>query len=228
MNKILLVEDDRKLVRFLQLELEHGGYDISIAYDGGNGFEKAEKESFDLIIMDIMLPGINGIELCRRIRKTSEIPIIILTAKDDISDKVTGLDAGADDYITKPFAIEEIFARIRSIGRRNRNKEIGVVLKNGPLTVDRSCHSVMYKDFQIELTGTEYKLLVFLLENSGTILSRDEIIENVWGYDFFGETNIVDVYISYLRSKIDQRFGTEIIKTSRGFGYLIRRDEIDE
>jgi len=228
MKKILLVEDDIKLARFLQLELEHEGYDVSVAYDGSSGFDSANNDSFHLIIMDLMLPYMSGIELCRRIRKTSEIPVIMLTAKSDIADKVTGLDAGADDYVTKPFAIEEIFARIRSINRRNKSTKENPQLVNGELTVDKKSHNVKYKETQIELTGTEYKLLVFLLENAGTVLGRDEIIENVWGFDFIGETNIVDVYISYLRSKIDQRFDIEMIKTARGFGYIIRKEEADE
>jgi len=228
MKKILLVEDDIKLARFLQLELEHEGYDVSVAYDGSSGFDSANNDSFHLIIMDLMLPYMSGIELCRRIRKKSEIPIIMLTAKGDIADKVTGLDAGADDYVTKPFAIEEIFARIRSINRRNKSTKENPQLVNGELTVDKKSHNVKYKETQIELTGTEYKLLVFLLENAGTVLGRDEIIENVWGFDFIGETNIVDVYISYLRSKIDQRFDIEMIKTARGFGYIIRKEEADE
>jgi len=228
MKKILLVEDDIKLARFLQLELEHEGYDVSVAYDGSSGLDSANNNSFHLIIMDLMLPYMSGIELCRRIRKTSEIPVIMLTAKSDIADKVTGLDAGADDYVTKPFAIEEIFARIRSINRRNKSTKENPQLVNGELTVDKKSHNVKYKETQIELTGTEYKLLVFLLENAGTVLGRDEIIENVWGFDFIGETNIVDVYISYLRSKIDQRFDIEMIKTARGFGYIIRKEEADE
>jgi len=228
MKKILLVEDDIKLARFLQLELEHEGYDVSVAYDGSSGLDSANNNSFHLIIMDLMLPYMSGIELCRRIRKKSEIPIIMLTAKGDIADKVTGLDAGADDYVTKPFAIEEIFARIRSINRRNKSTKENPQLVNGELTVDKKSHNVKYKETQIELTGTEYKLLVFLLENAGTVLGRDEIIENVWGFDFIGETNIVDVYISYLRSKIDQRFDIEMIKTARGFGYIIRKEEADE
>ncbi|MBN2853427.1 MAG: response regulator transcription factor [Clostridia bacterium] len=228
MARILVVEDEIKIARFLQLELIHEGYEVVVAYNGHEGFKKGSEESFDLILLDLMLPGLSGIEVCRRIRSSSSVPIIMLTAKDDISDKVTGLDMGADDYITKPFAIEEVFARIRVALKRAKKKtdESNLYQYKG-LTVNADNYEVSYDDEKIVLTKKEFSLLVYLLDNINVVVPRETILSKVWGYEYIGETNIVDVYVSYIRTKIDQKYNVEIIKTIRGVGYIIREDDND-
>ncbi|NLJ57455.1 MAG: response regulator transcription factor [Tissierellia bacterium] len=222
-KKILIVEDEQKIARFLQLELEYEGYEVEIASNGRDGFEKGKSPSVDLIILDLMLPALSGIEVCRRLRQTSNVPIIMLTAKDDISDKVTGLDIGADDYMTKPFAVEELLARIRVLLKRNnsRNKPEDI-LNIGDLTLSKSNYKVEYKGENIELTKKEFQLLEYLMRNKNIVLSREKILDKVWGYDFYGDTNIIDVYIRYIRSKIDQKYNINLIETVRGVGYIIR------
>lgn len=221
---ILIIEDETKIARFLELELKHEGYEVEITYDGRTGYEKAIGKDIDLIILDLMLPELSGIEVCRRVRRVSDVPIIMLTAKDDISDKVMGLDMGADDYITKPFAIEELLARIRTALKR---KSYPIRYNNdtiiaGNLELSKSEFKVKYNDEEIALSKKEFELLLYLMENKSIVLTREEILENVWGYDFMGDTNITDVYIRYLRSKIDQRFGIQYIHTVRGVGYTFR------
>jgi len=222
-ERILIIEDESKIARFLELELKHEGYEVEIAYDGRSGLERAEKNDIDLIILDLMLPLMSGIEVCRRIRKFSDVPIIMLTAKDDISDKVTGLDSGADDYVTKPFAIEELLARIRvalkrkAMSARDNGSE---TITAGKLVLNKLQHKVTYDGEEVFLSKKEYDLLLYLMENRGIVLDREKLIENVWGYDFIGDTNVTDVYIRYLRSKIDQKYGVSFIKTIRGVGYI--------
>ncbi len=222
-EKILIVEDEKKISRFLELELRHEEYEVLKAYDGRTGLELALNEAPDLIILDLMLPGMSGIEVCRRLRQAKEsVPIIMLTAKDDVSDKVMGLDMGADDYMTKPFAIEELLARIRvAIKRKGAEPAAAEVLRYQELKVDHIKHQVQYKEDIIELTKKEYELLRYLLENKNIALDREKILEKVWGYDYYGDTNVIDVYIRYLRSKIDQKYGVDMIKTVRGVGYII-------
>ena len=222
-KKILIVEDEQKIARFLQLELEYEGYEVEIASNGRDGFEKGKSPSVDLIILDLMLPALSGIEVCRRLRQTSNVPIIMLSAKDDISDKVTGLDIGADDYMTKPFAVEELLARIRVLLKRNnsRNKPEDI-LNIGDLTLSKSNYKVEYKGENIGLTKKEFQLLEYLMRNKNIVLSREKILDKVWGYDFYGDTNIIDVYIRYIRSKIDQKYNINLIETVRGVGYIIR------
>jgi len=224
-KKILIVEDEQKIARFLELELKYEGYDVAIANNGRDGLEKGRQEDIDLIILDLMLPGLSGIEVCRRLRQTSEVPIIMLTAKDDISDKVTGLDIGADDYMTKPFAVEELLARIRVLLKRiNNNKEKSDCqsLEIGKLKLYKNNYKVEYDGENIELTKKEFELLEFMMMNKNIVLTRDKILDKVWGYDYFGDTNIIDVYIRYLRSKIDQKYNVNLIETVRGVGYIIR------
>ncbi|VYU64970.1 response regulator [Clostridium tertium] len=224
MVKILIVEDEEKIARFLELELIHEGYEILKANNGRMGLEIAEKGEVDLVILDVMLPEINGLEVLRRIRKVSDIPIIMLTARDAVMDKVSGLDAGADDYVTKPFAIEELLARIRTALKKRvvtEKKDIDV-LSCGLLSLDKKRHKVVYNDTEIELTNREFTLLQILMENKNIVLTRDVLIEKVCGYDYFGETNVIDVYIRYLRTKIDDTFKTKIITTVRGVGYVIK------
>lgn len=228
MSKILIVEDEMKIARFIELELMHEGYDIIKAFDGREGLDIAEKENVDLILLDIMLPKLNGLEVLRRIRKESDVPVIMLTARDAVMDKVSGLDAGADDYITKPFAIEELLARIRNALRKkkkNLNNTDGSKLQVGKLTLDKKRHEVTYNSIIVELTNREFNLLQILMENKNIVLNRDFLMENVCGYDYVGETNVIDVYIRFLRTKIDDAFNVKIISTVRGVGYVIKDQE---
>lgn len=224
-SKILIVEDEEKIARFVELELRHEGYEVEKAADGRTGLELALSGGFELILLDIMLPELNGIEVIRRIRKTSNVPVIMLTARDAVMDKVSGLDMGADDYITKPFAIEELLARIRVILRKHAASEKadgGAVLSCGRLTMDTSRHTVKCGEDEIDLTNREFVMLKLMLENQQIVLSRETFLERVWGFDYMGETNVVDVYIRYLRSKIDDVYGVNLIKTVRGVGYVIK------
>lgn len=227
MAKILIVEDEANIARFLELELKHEGYEVEKAPDGRLGLQKALEGNFDLILLDIMLPGLSGIEVCRRVRMESRVPIIMLTAKDDVTDKVAGLDMGADDYMTKPFAIEELLARIRvALNRKlstetEKNQEC---IRYGELVLNLSEHSASYGQEEINLTKKEYELLECMLKNKGVAMNRDRILKEVWDYDYYGDTNVVDVYIRYLRQKIDDRFGISLIHTVRGIGYIIKDD----
>ena len=226
MVKILIVEDEEKIARFIELELIHEGYKVIKADNGRIGLEIAERGEADLIILDVMLPEINGLEVLRRIRKVSEVPIIMLTARDAVMDKVSGLDAGADDYITKPFAIEELLARIRTALKKRvfTVKKDEDVIRCGLLTLDKMRHKVMYGDTEIELTNREFTLLQILMENKNIVLTRDVLIEKVCGYNYVGETNVIDVYVRYLRTKIDDVFKVKIISTVRGVGYVIKNE----
>jgi two-component system, OmpR family, response regulator ArlR len=226
-EKILIIEDEVKISRFIQLELEHEGYSVEFSYDGREGLEKALNANFDLIILDVMLPSLNGMEVLRRFRQASSVPVIMLTAKDDTIDKVMGLDIGADDYMTKPFAIEELLARIRVTLKHRRITEYkSDIIKIGNLNLDLIKYAVTYNHEVIELTKKEFDLLSYLMQNKEIVLSRDSILEKVWGYDYFGDTNVVDVYIRYLRTKIDDKFNTKFIHTVRGVGYQIKDEEI--
>ena len=227
MQKILIVEDEKKLARYLQLELMHEGYDIRVANDGRSAIEQHEAWGSDLILLDLMLPELSGIEVCRRIRQQSDVPIIMLTAKDDVSDKVMGLDMGADDYMTKPFAIEELLARIRvALKRHSSEREGGArVLEEGPLRLDRDSRELRWNGQNIPLTKKEFDLLEYLMLNRGVVVSRSELLDKVWGYSYVGDTNVVDVYIRYLRCKLDDPFHVKLIHTVRGVGYLFRLEE---
>lgn len=225
MVKILIVEDEEKLARFIELELKHEGYEVIKANNGRTGLDLAENGDVNLVLLDIMLPEINGLEVLRRLRKTSDIPIIMLTARDAVMDKVSGLDAGADDYITKPFAIEELLARIRTALKKRivtEDKKVENVLRCGLLSLDKMKHKVMYNNTEIELTNREFNLLQILLENKNIVLTRSTLMEKICGYDYLGETNVIDVYIRYLRTKIDDVFKVKIISTVRGVGYVIK------
>jgi len=224
MVKILIVEDEVKIARFLELELKHEGYEVELAGDGRVGLEMALKNNVNLIVLDIMLPGLSGIEVCRRVRLESQVPIIMLTAKDDVTDKVSGLDMGADDYMTKPFAIEELLARIRVALNRNSKKtdNTGEVVQIGDLKLNIKSHSAFYKEDELVLTKKEYVLLEYLIRNKNVALTREQLLNNVWDYEYFGDTNVVDVYIRYLRQKIDEKYGIHLISTVRGLGYIIK------
>lgn len=228
--KILIVEDEEKIARFVELELMHEGYETDKASDGRTGLEMAESGNYDLILLDIMLPELNGIEVLRRLRKSSDVPVILVTARDSSMDMVAGLDTGADDYVTKPFDIGVLLARIRAALRK---KTVSAAVKqndankltHGKLVMDISAHTVKYGDDDIELTNREFKLLQKLMENKSVVLSRDVLLEDVWGFDYAGETNAVDVYVRYIRSKIDDVYNVKIINTVRGVGYVIRKNQ---
>ncbi|AQQ53277.1 response regulator transcription factor [Planococcus lenghuensis] len=224
-EKVLLVEDEANIARFVRLELEHEGYAVTLAADGEEALERFNEQDWDVILLDWMLPKLDGLEVCRRIRKTSDVPVILLTARDYIGDKIAGLDRGADDYITKPFEIEELFARMRAVSRRHRaaiEKNREEKLKIADLEADLRSRQVVRGGDSIELTQREFDLLVFLMRHQGEALSRDWLLSAVWGYDFAGETNVVDVYIRYLRNKLDRDYEPKLIHTVRGIGYILR------
>ena len=232
---ILLVEDEEKLARFVELELMHEGYTVEKSGNGREALEMALRGDYDLILLDIMLPGLNGLEVLRRLLKEKEVPVILLTARDAVMDKVSGLDAGAVDYITKPFAIEELLARIRVALKLHAGHAAGFGLGTGTgeeegvlrwqeLILDDRRHQVRYAGHEIALTNREFMMLKTLLENQDIVLSRDVLLNKVCGYEYAGETNVVDVYIRYLRSKIDDVFGVKMIRTVRGVGYVIKSE----
>lgn len=226
MARILVVEDEEKIARVLELELTYEGYEVEKAKTGYEALEKYREGNWDLILLDIMLPEMSGIEILRRIRKGDSItPVILLTAKDSIEDKVTGLDLGANDYITKPFQIEELLARIRVALRNNKVFEEETSeewLQFQDLKLHEGTREVYRGERLIELTPKEFDLLTYLLQNQRQVLTRDQILSHVWGYDYVGDTNIVDVYIRYLRKKIDGQNETELIHTVRGVGYVLK------
>ena len=223
--KIFIVEDERPIARLLQLTLEREGFKTASEPNGRRAYERILQEKYDLVLRDVMLPDMDGMEICKRVREVSDVPIIMLTARDEVKDKVEGLDLGADDYMTKPFAAEELLARIRGVLRRHNERvraaeDTRYVVKNMIIYPER--YEVTVKGERVELTHKEYELLKYLVENKRNVLSRDQILQTVWGYDYIGDTNVVDVYISYLRSKIDDRFGEKYIYTTRGVGYAIK------
>lgn len=220
---ILLVEDEEKLARMVELELRYEGYEVEKAFDGRTGLERALSGSFDLVLLDIMLPQLSGMEVLRRLRRERSTPVIMLTARDSVIDKVSGLDSGADDYITKPFAIEELLARIRAALRTKSGRD-SQMLAVGPLAMEVESRRVTVRGQEVELTKKEFDLLRHLLENKGRVLTREALLDSVWGFDFVGETNSVDVYIRFLRSKIDEAFGIKLIHTVRGVGYVIKEE----
>ena len=227
MSRILIIEDEKNLARFVELELKHEGYDIQVEYNGRKGLDAALAEDFDAILLDLMLPELNGLEVRRRVREVKNTPIIMMTARDSVIDRVSGLDHGADDYIVKPFAIEELLARLRALLRRidleseqQSTKQTTVTYKD--LTIEKENLVVKRGDEVINLTKREYELLLTLMENINVVLARDVLLNKVWGYESEVETNVVDVYIRYLRNKIDRPGEKSYIQTVRGTGYVIR------
>ena len=224
-KKILLVEDEVKLARFVELELKYEGYDVKVCHDGREGMREITEGEYDMVLLDLMLPGLTGIEICRRVRKFSQIPIIMLTAKDEVMDKVAGLDSGADDYLTKPFAIEELLARMRVAFRHSTGSvPKKTLLRVKDLEINTEKRMVMVDGKIVDLTKKEYELLTFLVQNKNIVLTREQILNEVWGYSYIGETNVVDVYIRYLRAKIDETFGKKYILTIRGVGYYVKEE----
>jgi len=225
--RIFIVEDERRIARFLQIELEHEGFETATEANGRRAFERIMQEDYDLVLLDVMLPDMDGMEICRRVREVTDIPIIMLTARDEIEDKVNGLDIGADDYVTKPFVMQELMARIRVALRkhpvqRQQEEPEGEKLTVRDLVLYPSRYEVQVKGENVELTKKEYSLLEYLMRNKRMVLSRDQILQEVWGYDYVGDTNVVDVYIRYLRSKIDDKFHDKYIHTVRGVGYVVK------
>lgn len=230
---ILIIEDEEKLARFVELELVHEGYQVSRSGNGREGLQMAEENSYDLILLDIMLPGLNGLEILRRLQqKGNTVPVILLTARDAVMDKVAGLDGGAVDYITKPFAIEELLARIRVALKLHGTATVAAQKTAEPgnltwkkLSLSEQRHQVTWDGEEIGLTNREFQMLKTLLENKDIVLSRETLLEKVCGYDYMGETNVVDVYVRYLRSKIDEVYGVKMIRTVRGVGYVIKEEQ---
>ena len=220
MTSILIVEDEAKLARMLELELNYEGYQTTVAGDGKAGLEQALSGKYDLILLDIMLPQLSGMEVLRRLRREEDghTPVLLLTARDAVMDKVSGLDAGAEDYITKPFAIEELLARIRA-ALRHTTAAASHVLTIGEITLDPDLRSVKRAGEEVTLTRREFDLLHYLMEHADRVLTREQLLRQVWGYDYAGETNAVDVYVSFLRGKL----GNTAIETVRGVGYLMRK-----
>ncbi|MHA7963331.1 response regulator transcription factor [Paenibacillus sp. CAU 1782] len=229
-ERVLVVEDEAGIARILQLELEHEGYVVGVASDGRTGYEMASGGDWQLVLLDVMLPEMSGIEVLRLIRQAGNpVPIILLTARDTVPDKVSGFEHGANDYITKPFAMEELLARVRNILRifqkYPREAEGSDLIKLGDLSIELRTRKVYRKDILIELTPREFELLVYLVENRNVEKSREDILSEVWGYDFIGETNLVDVYIRYLRQKLDKGYRHKLIHTVRGVGYMIKEPD---
>lgn len=225
--QVLIVEDERRIARFLQMELEHEGMNTAIEDNGRRAYERIVQGNYDLVLLDVMLPDMDGFTICRKVRELSQVPIIMLTAKDDIDDKVQGLDIGADDYITKPFATPELLARMRVVLRRQESQREAKEVQEEILSVKNlimypARHEVKVDGTPVELTKKEYDLLEYLLRNKRNVLTRDQILSNVWDYDYMGDTNVVDVYIRYLRQKLDDRFQEKYIHTMRGVGYVIK------
>lgn len=227
-HRVLIIEDEKNLARFVDLELQHEGYETTICYDGRSGLDAALNQDWDVILLDLMLPELNGLEVCRRIRPIKDTPIIIMTARDSVIDRVSGLDQGADDYIVKPFAIEELLARLRALFRRidaqkeDLKSQQLTVIRYRDIEVDKAGRIVKRAGEMIELTKREYELLVYLMENLNTVMSREVLLDKVWGYKTEVETNVVDVYIRYLRNKIDVSGKDSYIQTVRGTGYVMR------
>ncbi len=220
--KILLIEDDVKLAQFVKLELDQESYDVTVANDGISGLTTARELSPDLIVLDWMLPGMTGLEVCRRLRSTGDkVPVILMTARDEINDRVSGLDAGADDYVVKPFSIEELLARVRAHLRRNHEEDPDK-LGFADLTLNQGTREVFRGRRSIDLTAKEFDLLLYLMRHPRQVLTRNRILEEVWGYDFMGDSNIIEVYVRYLRLKLEENQESRLIQTVRGVGYVLR------
>ena len=223
-ERILVIEDEERIAQFVKRGLIYEGYRVDVAYDGPSGLQMAREQLPDLVILDWMLPGLDGLEVCRRLRAASDVPILMLTAKEDVQDRVTGLDAGADDYLVKPFDFDELLARIRALFRRAAPSSRPEVLKFGDLTLDTGTHRAQRSDRYIDLTAKEYELLELFMRNPRRVLTREMIFDRVWGYDFGGESNIIEVYVRYLRQKTEENGEPRLVHTVRGVGYVLRED----
>ncbi len=224
-ERVLLIEDEARIAQFVERGLIYEGYRVSVARDGHTGLMIARDNPPDLVILDWMLPGLDGLEVCRRLRAASDVPILMLTAKDDIKDRVTGLDAGADDYLVKPFSVDELMARVRALFRRSTPNSRPEILRFADLTLDTGTHRAYRGERPIDLTAKEYELLELFMRNPRQVLTRDVIFDRVWGYDFGGESNIIEVYVRYLRQKTEIESLARLIHTVRGVGYVLREEE---
>jgi DNA-binding response OmpR family regulator len=220
--KILIIEDDVNIARLIELELGYEGYQVSVAHEGNQGLDLFKRDQPDLVLLDVMLPGLDGVEVCRRLRAMSKVPVIMLTAKDGVQDRVVGLDSGADDYLTKPFATEELLARIRAVMRRKPQEGI---LTYSDLWMDQLNRVVKRGERQLDLRAKEFDLLRLFMQYPEQVLSREFIFDKVWGYDFIGESNVIEVYIRYLRSKLEDASQKRLIQTVRGEGYVLKEED---
>lgn len=225
MDHILVVEDEAEIAGYLRRGLVFEGFSVEVAADGHQALAAARERPPDLVVLDLMLPGIDGLEVARRLRSASDVPIIMLTARDAVPDRVAGLEAGADDYLIKPFAFEELLARIRVQLRRRQREETTTVLRYGPLVMDTAAHDVTIGNRRVELTAKEYDLLELFMRHPQQVMTREVIYDRVWGYDFGGESNIIEVYVRYLRQKLEARGEPRLIHTVRGVGYILREDQ---
>ncbi len=221
MKKILIIEDESSISDFMKCELEYEGYSVEICEDGKDGLNEALNKNYDLLILDLMLPTLNGLEVCRRLKREKDTPVIMLSAKDSVMDKVAGLQIGADDYLAKPFAIEELLARINVVFRRKETNN-KTIIEFKDISIDQGSRVVKKKQENLNLTTREYELLVFLIDNKDKVVSRDTLLENIWGYDYDPKTNVIDVYIRYLRNKLNPNDKEEYIQTIRSVGYIMR------
>lgn len=224
-ERLLIIEDEARIAQFVERALIYEGYRVSVARDGQTGLQIARDNPPDLVILDWMLPGLDGLEVCKRLRAASAVPILMLTAKDDIKDRVQGLDAGADDYLVKPFSVDELLARVRALFRRSVPTSKPEILHFADLTLDTGTHRAYRGDRAIDLTAKEYELLELFMRNPRQVLTRDVIFDRVWGYDFGGESNIIEVYVRYLRQKTEQGDMSRLIHTVRGIGYVLREEQ---
>jgi DNA-binding response OmpR family regulator len=221
-QRILIIEDEAEIAGYLRRGLAFEGFGVEVAGDGASGLAAARERPPDLVVLDLMLPGIDGLEVARRLRAASQVPIIILTARDAVPDRVKGLESGADDYLVKPFHFDELLARVRVQLRRQQGGQQNDVLRYGPLTLDTAARDVHIGQRRVELTAKEYELLELFMRNPQQVLTREVIYDRVWGYDFGGESNIIEVYVRYLRQKLEATGETRLIQTVRGVGYILR------
>ncbi|WP_419961292.1 response regulator transcription factor [Psychrobacillus sp. BM2] len=230
-DKVLIVEDEKNIARVLQLELEFEGYAVDIAYTGIDGLIKYREQKWDLVLLDLMLPGLNGLDVLRRIRATEdETPVILLTAKNNTEDKVTGLDLGANDYVTKPFEIEELLARVRSAIRFAKSSTPVPILDENvhifeSLLLNEQTREITNSGMSINLTPREYDLLLYMMKHPNQVLTREQLLDAVWGFDYYGDTNVVDVYIRYVRKKLEENQQSSHIQTVRGVGYVLKEQK---
>jgi two-component system, OmpR family, response regulator MprA len=224
-ERVLVIEDEARIAQFIERGLIYEGYRVSVARDGQTGLMIARDNPPDMVVLDWMLPGLDGIEVCKRLRAASQVPILMLTAKDDVKDRVTGLDAGADDYLVKPFSVDELMARVRALLRRAKPESRPEILRFADLTLDTGTHRAYRGERPIDLTAKEYELLELFMRNPRQVLTRDVIFDRVWGYDFGGESNIIEVYVRYLRQKTETENAARVIHTVRGVGYVLREEE---
>ena len=224
MVRILVIDDDQQLGSAVRRALAYDGYQVTLARDGTEGLRQAREQAPDLVVLDILMPGLDGLEVCRRLRAGDDIPILMLTARDDVADRVQGLDAGADDYLVKPFAVDELLARVRALLRRGASDKRAPVLRFGDLRLDTATREAFRGERRIELSTKEYELLALFLRHPRRVLTREMIFDRVWNYDFGSQSNLIEVYVGYLRQKLERDGEPRLIHTVRGAGYVLREE----